>query len=68
MTIEEYLKSRNIPSTSLEANSIKEGIEFAVNKACKWMSLNMVDTTYIGLNSTLDKPNFIQRFKKAMEE
>ena len=30
--IEEYLKERNIPTDSLEANSIREGAEYMKNK------------------------------------
>ena len=30
--IEEYLKERNIPTDSLEANSIREGAELIKNK------------------------------------
>lgn len=62
MTIEEYLKSSNIPPTSLEANSIKEGIEFAVNKACEWL---LHQEEMIGISFEED---FIERFKKAMKE
>lgn len=32
INIEEYLKERNIPSDSLEANSIREGAELMKNK------------------------------------
>lgn len=35
--IEQYLKERNIPITSLEANSIIEGAQWAINEARKWM-------------------------------
>lgn len=34
---ENYLKKRNIPIDSLEANSIQEGIQWAINESCKWM-------------------------------
>ena len=34
---ESYLKERNIPIDSLEANSIREGIEWAINEARQWM-------------------------------
>lgn len=62
MTIEEYLKNRNIPPTSLEANSIREGIEFAVNKACGWL---LHQEEMIGVSFEKD---FIERFKEAVEE
>lgn len=32
VNIEEYLKERNIPTDSLEANSIREGAEYMKNK------------------------------------
>lgn len=34
---ENYLKERNIPIDSLEANSILEGIQWAINEARRWM-------------------------------
>lgn len=96
-----YLKERNIPITSLEANSIIEGAKWAdehpnlyndekyhtvkvscldelnrkavlydafLEKACMWLSLNMTDINYMGMNGNLYKPKFIQNFKQAMEE
>ena len=65
MTIEEYLKSRNIPPTSLEANSIKEGIEFAINNACEWLDVNFPTIDCAG---SWYKEGFIKQFKKAMNE
>lgn len=51
--IKEYLKERNIPMDSLEANSIIEGIEWAdehpkeglisIDKACEWLEDNLFD-------------------------
>lgn len=38
--IEQYLKERNIPHHSLEANSIREGIQWAIEQACEWLKLN----------------------------
>lgn len=38
-----------------------------LEKACEWLSLNMTDVIYIGMNGTLRKPKFIQNFKQAME-
>lgn len=111
-----YLKERNIPVDSLEANSIIEGIEWAdehpvfyksqtdemqeteiefadwwfsnhkklptyadaiewmkrkmLDTACKWICKNMTDSTYLGANTLLSlrKTEFIERFKKAIEE
>lgn len=39
-----------------------------LEKACMWLSLNMTDVIYMGMNGTLHKPEFIQNFKQAMEE
>ena len=82
------MKERNIPITSLEANSIIEGIEWADNhpisngkellyvaqktaertrkedirKACEWLRHQ---EEMIGISFEDD---FIERFKKALEE
>lgn len=34
---EKYLKERNIPIDSLEANSIQEGMQWAINETRQWM-------------------------------
>lgn len=39
-----------------------------IKKACDWLSLNMTDVAYFGMNGDLYKPEFIQEFKQAMEE
>lgn len=39
---ENYLKERNIPIDSLEANSIREGIELAINEARQWMEKQLL--------------------------
>lgn len=49
--LKKYLEERNIPITSLEANSILEGIEWAdenprdelvsIDKVCKWLRENI---------------------------
>ena len=44
---ENYLKERNIPIDSLEANSIQEGIQWAINEARQWME-NQVYQDYSG--------------------
>ena len=51
--IRQYLKERNIPIDSLEANSIIEGINWAdkhpkegfisIDKACNWLEDNLFD-------------------------
>lgn len=77
----EYLKERNIPITSLEANSIIEGIEWAdehpdskrtytkqqlIEKACEWLKDWDRKTMYE--LSMIMGSKFIEDFKKAMEE
>lgn len=39
-----------------------------IDKACMWLSLNMADIVYLGMNGNLYKPEFIQNFKQAMEK
>ena len=55
----------------LEPN-FEAGVEYgerkAIEKACMWLSLNMTDIAYFGMNRDLYKPEFIQNFKQAMEE
>ena len=55
----------------LEPN-FEAGVEYgerkAIEKACMWLSLNMTDIAYFGMNGDLYKPEFIQNFKQAMEE
>lgn len=67
-----YLKERNIPIDSLEANSIIEGIEWEhkrmVEKACNYLVHNITNVSYIGMNGILRKPDFIDKFKEYMEE
>lgn len=57
----------------LEPN-FEAGVEYgerkAIEKAYEWLCANMVDNTYLGANTliVLKKAEFIQKFKKAMEE
>lgn len=41
-----------------------------IEKAFEWLCANMVDNNYLGANTliALKKAEFIQKFKKAMEE
>lgn len=47
--LEEYLKERNIPIDSLEANSIREGVEWMKNKIVE--SLDKVVTDALEFNT-----------------
>lgn len=74
MTREEYLKERNIPINSLEANSINEGIDWAIEKAVKYLD----DVLYEVVSGITNNPDvmtienttmedFINNFRKAIE-
>lgn len=57
--------------SSVKAIVATEAIKWAdktmIEKACMWLSLNMTDIAYSGVNGNLYKPEFIQNFKQAME-
>lgn len=61
-----YLKERNIPVNSLEANSIKEGIQWATERICKW--LDSVNTDHYMDSGIFQMYDLIQDLKKAMKE
>lgn len=48
-----------------------DGVRWAdrtvIHKACEWLCMNMTSIEYFGINGNISKPNFIQRFKEAME-
>lgn len=46
INIEEYLKERNIPNDSLEANSIREGAEFMKNKIVESLDKIVTDAIW----------------------
>lgn len=76
--IRQYLKERNIPITSLEANSIIEGAKWAdrtlIEKACKWMREEFYtskdrDGHNILVSASCDNvEELIKDFEKQMEE
>lgn len=53
--LQSYLKERNIPINSLEANSIQEGYQLAVKRAWKWLE---PIAEYIGHDSETLKESF----------
>lgn len=63
---ESYLKERNIPVDSLEANSIQEGMQWTINEACKWLEEKNKTCMY-ELEMVLGR-NFINDFKRYLEE
>lgn len=50
VNIEEYLKERNIPSDSLEANSIREGAELMKNKIVESLDKVVIDALEFDTN------------------
>ena len=58
---------------SIKAITASDAIRWAdkamIEKAFEWLCANMVDNTYLGANTliALNKAEFIQNFKKAME-
>lgn len=61
--IEEYLKERNIPSDSLEANSIRECAEWMKNKIVE--SLDKVVTDALEFD-TDDWPDYVNYLDNAL--
>lgn len=69
--LREYLKERNIPEDSLEANSILEGYEKgyqdAIDKACEWIKSNMPN--YVNFeDGFIYEVDMADDFRKATEE
>lgn len=75
--LKEYLKERNIPIDSLEANSIREGAKWAdenpkeglvsLDKACKWLGNRDVMEKILHCRTSLID-DYVKAFRKAMEE
>lgn len=75
--LKEYLKERNIPIDSLEANSIREGAKWAdenpkeelisLDKACKWLENRDVMEKILHCRTSLID-DYVKAFRKAMEE
>lgn len=73
MTREEEInkEAHRISHNGDEFSSFILGAEWAdktmLDKACEWLCMNMTSIEYFGINGNIIKPNFIQRFKKAMK-
>lgn len=71
INIEEYLKERNIPTDSLEANSIREGVELMKNKIVESLDPIIIDalefepTNWLGLLNHLE--NALVKIKDLYE-
>ena len=82
--LNKYLKERNIPVDSLEANSIKEGIDWAdenpkeglvsIDKVCEWLENDCDLKDYLGgifsgpCSINFDFEKLSNNLRKAMEE
>lgn len=72
--IQEYLKERNIPETSLEANSIREGYDLAINRVCEFLdselytSFDYFGNIEISCKEKICKKDFIERLRKELTE
>lgn len=73
MTREEEIEkeAHRVSDNGDEFSSFILGAEWAdetmIDKACEWLCMNMTSIEYFGINGNIIKPNFIQRFKKAMK-
>lgn len=59
---ENYLKKRNIPIDSLEANSMLEGMQWAINETRKWMEKQVYQDYPGGSFERLIPDNMIKQF------
>ena len=70
--LREYLKERNIPEDSLEANSILEGYEKgyqdAIEKACVWITEH-IDIPYEGefIDDSPVASDYVEYLSKRLE-
>lgn len=70
--LEKYLKERNIPVNSLEANSIREGYELAIERTCEWFRKELINTQdnfgyqLVATFDTYTLDEFIEEFKKTL--
>ena len=76
--IKQYLKERNIPTDSLEANSIVEGINWAdenpkeglvsIDKVCEWVEKNIWDFPWYDPDKPLSTNDIIKELRKDLEK
>ena len=71
--LQSYLKERNIPINSLEANSIQEGYQLAIKRVYEWLIdefQQMQDRDghpNVESRSCVSVDELIQEFRKVME-
>ncbi len=64
------MKERNIPTNSLEANSIREGYELAIKSACEWfneMDIESFKDLECDGSYYFCYGEFVERFKEALK-
>lgn len=72
--LEQYLNERNIPLTSLEANSINEGVEWGLEKACEYLRTHLWENKdpdggpIVESVHNITKENFIKDIKRYVFE
>lgn len=59
INIEEYLKERNIPNDSLEANSIREGAELMKNKIVESLDKVVIDALEFNPDNWADHLDYL---------
>lgn len=47
--------------------AFEDGWECAMRDVMEWLCLNLTDTTYIGMNGTLSKPQLIEKLKMYID-
>lgn len=71
--LEKYLKERNIPTDSLEANSIREGVNWAIEQTIEFFNEELIDNRdnfgypVVSTFDTITLNEFIEEFKKAIK-
>ena len=60
INIEEYLKERNIPTDSLEANSIREGVEWMKNKIIESLDKVVTDALNFDTHNWVIMVNYLE--------
>ena len=68
---EKYLRERNIPLDSLEANSIREGIQWTINTAVEYFNNNLTEGVFYDCGAVIKEVTineFIEDFKQFIEK
>ena len=68
---EKYLKERNIPVNSLEANSIREGIQWTINTVVELFNNHLTEGVFFDCGAVIKEltvDEFIETFKQFIEE